>query len=134
MNNLFFFSDPHFGHTNIIKFQNRPFRTVTEMDEKIILNWNTVVNHDDHVFLLGDISVHDLDKTKSMLDRLNGKISLIMGNHDTYTDMLIVDRFEFVSIYPMLFQEVFLLSHQPVFLTKQSPFCNIHGHTHELSL
>jgi len=130
----FFFSDPHFGHTNIIKFQNRPFQTATEMDEKIITNWNSVVSTDDQVYLLGDVSFYDLEKTKEILDCLNGKIYLILGNHDRYINMELMDRFETISSYPMLFQEVFLLSHEPVFLTAESPFCNIHGHIHNRSL
>ena len=127
----FFFSDPHFGHANVIGYQDRPFRSVGEMDETIIRNWNSVVSEDDHVFLLGDVTFYKGEKAIEVLYALNGKISLILGNHDQRKRMEETDRFEHISSYPVLFDEFFLLSHEPVFLTEQSPFCNIHGHFHQ---
>lgn len=126
----FFFSDPHFGHYNIIKYQDRPFQTTSEMDEAMIENWNRVVEPGDHVFLLGDVSLRRPESTKEILDRLHGKITLILGNHDRRSKLEQMDRFELVSPYPILYEEFFLLSHKPVFLTEESPFCNVHGHIH----
>ena len=51
---VFFTSDTHFNHTNIIRFCNRPFKDVTHMNETIIANWNSVVGPDDIIFHLGD--------------------------------------------------------------------------------
>ena len=128
--NTFFFSDPHFGHWNIIEYQNRPFRTTDEMDEAMIENWNRVVGKKDRVFLLGDVSLHKPEKTQNILDRLHGKITLVLGNHDRRSKMQQTGRFELVSPYPILFEEFFLLSHEPIFVNEQCPFCNVHGHTH----
>ncbi len=126
----FFFSDPHFGHYNIIEYQNRPFSTTDEMDEAMIENWNRVVGKKDRVFLLGDVSVYKQDKTQEILDRLYGRITLVLGNHDKRSKMAKTGRFDLVSPYPILFEEFFLLSHEPVFVNEQCPFCNVHGHTH----
>jgi len=126
----FFISDPHFGHYNIIEYQQRPFQTTEEMDAVLIENWNQVVTPDDHVFLLGDVSLHPPEKTHRILSQLNGIITLVLGNHDNRAEMEKTDRFDVVSPYPILYDNFFLLSHEPVFVNEQCPFCNVHGHTH----
>lgn len=78
----FFTSDTHFGHANIIRFCNRPFKNVEEMDETLIENWNQVVSEDDTVFHLGDFAFGGSNVWKSIIPRLNGHINLIIGNHD----------------------------------------------------
>lgn len=83
--NTFFTSDTHFGHANIIKYVNRPFASVQDMDEAMIANWNRVVDQDDLVYHLGDFAMGVPDKSKfaaNIRRRLNGRIRLIMGNHD----------------------------------------------------
>ncbi len=79
---VFFTSDTHFNHANIIGFCNRPFKNVEEMNEAMIANWNKVVGVDDFVFHLGDFCLGGSAEWNKILDRLNGKIILIMGNHD----------------------------------------------------
>ena len=79
---VFFTSDTHFNHTNIIRFCNRPFKDVSHMNETIISNWNRVVGHDDIVFHLGDFCLGGSAEWINVLSRLNGKIYLITGNHD----------------------------------------------------
>ena len=78
----FFTSDTHFGHANIIRFCNRPFKNVEEMDEALIENWNQVVSEDDTVFHLGDFAFGGSSVWNSIIPRLNGHINLIIGNHD----------------------------------------------------
>lgn len=80
---IFFTSDLHFGHKNIIKFCNRPWDTTEEMDEALITNWNSVVGDNDIVFDLGDFAFATNRRWKDILERLNGKHYLILGNHDT---------------------------------------------------
>lgn len=80
--NVFFTSDLHFGHKNIIRFDNRPFTSVEEMDEVLIHNWNKKVKKNDLVYILGDISWHKDEKTCEIFERLNGRKILIKGNHD----------------------------------------------------
>jgi calcineurin-like phosphoesterase family protein len=72
-------ADEHFGHTNIIKFCNRPFSTIEEMNEAIIARHNEVVGIYDTVWHLGDFAWHNANQ---YLKRLNGKHHLIFGNHD----------------------------------------------------
>lgn len=79
----YFISDLHVGHTNVLSFDNRPFKSIEEHDEALIKNWNSVVGMDDDVYLLGDISWHNTTKTIEIFDRLNSQhIHLIKGNHD----------------------------------------------------
>ena len=79
---IFFTSDSHYFHENIIKFCDRPFKDVEEMNHKLIENWNNKVPHDGLVFHLGDFAWGGYDQWKSIRDQLNGEIILIKGNHD----------------------------------------------------
>jgi len=74
-----FISDCHFGHTNIIKYCNRPFKSVEKMDEVLIRNWNSKVKPGDIVYYLGDFCMGDPDY---YLNKLNGDIYFIRGSHD----------------------------------------------------
>ena len=77
-----FTSDLHFGHANIIKYSNRPFASVDEMDRVLIANWNAKVGQYDVVRFLGDFCFSDLEKGQRYFDQLNGVKHLIVGNHD----------------------------------------------------
>lgn len=79
----YYISDLHFGHENIIRLCNRPFRSVEEMDEAMIKNWNSVVKDNDEVYILGDFNFKS--SGEDYLKRLNGKKFLIVGNHDNVT-------------------------------------------------
>ena len=78
----FFTSDTHFNHANIIHYCNRPFKNAEQMNETLIANWNCVITPDDTVFHLGDFCLGGAAEWTKILDRLNGKIYLILGNHD----------------------------------------------------
>ena len=80
---VFFTSDLHFGHKNIIKYCNRPYSDLNEMEESIIRQWNNYVPEDSDVFILGDVAF-SLSKTKiaEILNKCNGRKHLILGNHD----------------------------------------------------
>ncbi|SMR71150.1 Calcineurin-like phosphoesterase superfamily protein [Aliiroseovarius halocynthiae] len=71
----------HFGHANIIKLANRPFGSVTEMDEALVDNWNQTVRPQDTVYHLGDFAFHDAT-AETYLQRLHGNIVCLQGNHD----------------------------------------------------
>jgi calcineurin-like phosphoesterase family protein len=77
-----FTSDIHFYHKNIIKFCNRPFASVEEMNVTLINNWNKVVMPEDIVWQLGDFSFANIEKTESVLRQLNGQKYAVLGNHD----------------------------------------------------
>lgn len=80
---LYFTADFHFNHTNIIKYCNRPFSSVKEMNETIIENWNKVIKPQDYVWILGDIGwFKNVKEVDSFLRKLNGNKGLIVGNHD----------------------------------------------------
>jgi calcineurin-like phosphoesterase family protein len=79
---VFFTSDTHFYHSNIINFCGRPFKSVEVMNETLIANWNSVVGPDDIIFHLGDFCLGGSAEWTNILNRLNGKIYLIVGNHD----------------------------------------------------
>jgi calcineurin-like phosphoesterase family protein len=79
---FFFTSDHHFGHQRIIELASRPFGSVDEMNEELILRHNAVVGADDHVWFLGDVCMGKLDDSLALIGRLNGTKVLIFGNHD----------------------------------------------------
>lgn len=84
----FFTADPHFYHSNILVYCKRPFKDSVEMNEAIITNWNNKVGKTDLVYLLGDVIFGGKDENRAnilfngIMDRLNGSIILIKGNHD----------------------------------------------------
>lgn len=79
---IFFTSDSHYGHSNIIWMCKRPYTNVEEMNRKLIENWNNVVKPDDLVFHLGDFAFGGQPLWRSIREQLNGNIILIKGNHD----------------------------------------------------
>ena len=79
---MFFISDTHFGHKNIIKYSNRPFGSVEEMNRALIENWNKVVGPKDEVWHLGDFAFMKYDDFKNVVRQLHGVKRLILGNHD----------------------------------------------------
>ena len=82
MGKNFYISDTHFGHHNIIRYDNRHFVSVEEMDSTLIKNWNSVVSSEDTVYILGDTSWYQEEETSKILAQLNGYKILIKGNHD----------------------------------------------------
>lgn len=84
---VMFTADTHFGHANIIRFCDRPYKDVNHMDEMLLLNWNEVVGQDQVVFHLGDFSFKGKRNIPNLLNRLNGKVILIRGNHDHSGDL-----------------------------------------------
>lgn len=79
---VFFTSDTHFNHKNIMIYCNRPFETVEKMNEVLIANWNSKVPSDGIVFHCGDFALGGSEAWHKIMPRLNGKIHLILGNHD----------------------------------------------------
>ena len=85
MSKIFFTGDLHFGHENVIAFDNRPFESVEEMDAELIRRWNDKVGKDDFTYVLGDMIWKTRnDNAPSIIKSLNGQIILIKGNHDRF--------------------------------------------------
>lgn len=82
MSNIFFTSDLHFWHKKVIKYCNRPYTSLEQMNEHLIRRYNSFVHKDSIVYFLGDISFAGVIKTTGILSRLNGFKVLIKGNHD----------------------------------------------------
>jgi calcineurin-like phosphoesterase family protein len=78
---IFFSSDHHFSHLNIIKYCQRPFQSAEEMNEEMVRRWNTVVMPQDTIYYLGDFSLAK-NAVTLFAPRMNGEKFLIMGNHD----------------------------------------------------
>ena len=129
-------SDLHFGHDREFVWKARGFNSVEEMNEKIIENFNSVIEPDDILYLLGDCMLGNTDMDLSLI---NGKKIFIRGNHDTnrrveiykmYTDEEIkwadMIKYKKKSIY---------LSHHPTIVTNAGEWHNLvinfFGHTHQ---
>lgn len=74
MSEIYFTSDTHFYHKNIIAYCERPWHSVEEMNSALIKNWNKEVSKSDIVYHLGDIAFCSGDKLEAILNSLNGKI------------------------------------------------------------
>ncbi|MCI8410440.1 MAG: phosphoesterase [Lachnospiraceae bacterium] len=123
---VFFIADLHFDDERIIKYENRPFENVKQMNETIIRNWNYKVTKNDVVFMLGDIG------NETYIKELNGKIYLIKGNHDTKKNQEYRScGFEEVYDYPIIYENFWILSHEPMYINQNMPYANLFGHVHK---
>jgi calcineurin-like phosphoesterase family protein len=77
-----FTSDAHFGHTNVIRYNNRPYKSANEMDADLIDRWNSVVQPKEVIYHVGDFTLEGWQYAASVLAKLNGEIHLIRGSHD----------------------------------------------------
>lgn len=133
----FFTSDPHFGHSNIIKYCNRPFQSSKEMDDALIANWNSKVGVQDKVWILGDVFFCDQSRAKEILSCLNGQKHLILGNHDKLIRNQKPVQDMFTAIYPELHQEnidgvTVVMCHYPMLTWNRAHRGSymLHGHCH----
>ena len=127
-------SDTHFGHTNIIKYCDRPFENSDQMDEMMIDQWNSVVKDHDIVYHLGDVYMGV--NGRKALPKLKGRKRLILGNHDIGKDKYLQSNFQKIAIWRMFPEFGLLLTHVPVHEStlRENPerdlMMNVHGHTH----
>ena len=139
--NIFFTSDTHFGHSNIAgptvsnwKSGYRNFKSVEEMDETLIKNWNGRVKSNDLVYHLGDFAFSSPVKAIPIKQRLNGKVHLILGNHDK-TVLNMQQYFENISSYREIYvdgKQQLVLFHYPIesWNNMRHGSWMIHGHCH----
>ena len=134
---VYFTSDLHFGHKNVISMCNRPFETVDQMNETLIKNWNSVVSEMDEIYILGDITLHrSWNHIAKYLRDLNGKKSLIKGNHDKWLYDKKCDRSYFDIIVPYHELDIegrkLVLCHYPIadWNGKYRGSIHLHGHVH----
>lgn len=126
MKKIYFIADTHFGDERILRYENRPFKSVDEMNSEIIKRWNECVQDEDTVYLLGDVG------DEAFVKDLSGKKFLVKGNHDTKSNEFYRNSF-FCEVYdlPVIFENFWLLSHEPLYVCENMPYANIFGHVHK---
>jgi calcineurin-like phosphoesterase family protein len=135
MTNIFFTSDTHFGHTNVIKYCSRPFSSIEEMDESIIQHWNDVVKRGDVIYHLGDFALVKSEQINKYVKRLNGQKFLVYGNHDRWIKNYKNDGFVKITPYLELksdYVHKIILMHYAMKTWNGSHYGNwqLHGHSH----
>ena len=143
---IWFTSDSHLFHSKIIQYEpiTRPFSSVEEMNETIISNWNSVVKPDDEIYVLGDFIMGDVKNIEPTIKRLNGKITLVRGNHDTKSKLIEYQRLgiEVKDIAYIPYQgRFFICCHFPItneefirmIVEDNSEVVFLYGHTHSKS-
>lgn len=133
---VFFTSDLHFGHNNIISFSQRPYESVYEMNRSLIQNINAICSKRDTLVILGDVAYHQpVEETEEMLSSLSPKLVLIRGNHDkTYNEKLFIGIHDYYEI--KLYHRLVVLSHYPILEWNgmQRESLHLHGHQHNFEI
>ena len=122
----YFSADTHFGHSRIIDYTGRPFGNVELMNEALIKNWNSRISKGDIVIFLGDFIFKQKEKARYFIDRLNGNITFIRGNHDNNNSL---DTKILYVVVKFANQEVFCVHHPEDY--SSSYIINLVGHVHE---
>jgi calcineurin-like phosphoesterase family protein len=147
---IYFISDTHFNHANILNFKRnddsplRQFDNVSHMNEVMIDNWNKVVKPQDKIYHLGDVAFGNVSDFQSIMKRLNGHKRLIAGNHDKFDTIdYLRAKDDGLKLFEMVIpcrefgdQTIpFIVSHIPIhrdsLQKRRGFFYNVHGHTHE---
>ena len=140
---IFVTSDLHFNHDKEFVYKPRGFNTVEEMNTAIINNWNSIIDNEDDIYVLGDLMLGDNEKGLECIKQLNGRLHIILGNHDTavreqiYTeqcDNVIEVKYATIIKYRKYH---FYLSHYPTMTANfdsdslHNCLINLYGHTHQ---
>jgi calcineurin-like phosphoesterase family protein len=133
--NVYIWSDLHLGHGNVIKYCDRPFTDVTEMNTALLQAWKSTVKNGDTIINLGDVSLKlSKEYLATIIQRLPGYKILVMGNHDRKKSVRWWLDVGFNEVYPhpVVYEGKYILSHAVVDIFKRSGFINFHGHIHNL--
>lgn len=142
MNKIYFTSDLHLCHDREFVWGVRGFKNVDEMNKAIVKNWNDVVDWNDDVYVLGDLMLGDTNSGMKLLNQLNGRIHVILGNHDTATRKALYQKahnvVEVCDVKYFNYNKYhFYLSHyhtETSNITAKSldrELINLYGHTHQ---
>lgn len=143
---VFFTSDTHFYHKNILKgmtsWGTRPFSTPEEHNDYLIEQWNKTVPKDGVVFHLGDFCFAGIQQWENIRKRLNGKIYLILGNHDLHSISTNSERLQ-ALFEDITFQKIINIDGQLIYLNhfpflcmsgvksyNRTPTWQLFGHVH----
>lgn len=133
---LYLTSDLHFHHKNILDWskETRPWDSVEEMNEGLIEAWNKTVRPNDTIYHLGDFSFSNANKTRPILERLNGNKVFIWGNHEYRQNKKLMLEFGEGYDYKEIKHEgdLFCLFHYPIMNWKNRHYGAYHffGHVH----
>jgi calcineurin-like phosphoesterase family protein len=130
---LWFTSDHHFGHENIIRYCKRPFANAAEMDAAMIDAWNTRVGGNDVVYHLGDFTLGDHVAFWKYYDQLAGDIHIVPGGHDKRWLKRVTNALLMPPLMTQNFSgHVLTLCHYPLQSWELSHYGahHLHGHTH----
>jgi calcineurin-like phosphoesterase family protein len=143
VNRVFFTSDNHYFHENIIRYCQRPFDGYESMNAEMIHRWNSMVNHDDIGIFVGDISAGlkgRVDELREIIKSLNGRKILIRGNHDHQPDDWYLDSGFLKVVEAIKFGSV-VLTHYPLSSLERRGLRGedlfgefsyiVHGHVHD---
>ena len=127
---VFLISDTHFGHSNIIKYCNRPFESVDKMNETLIRNWCETITNDDYVIHVGDFVVGVKNKplvSNEMYNLLTGKKIMVFGNHDCPYGLKYTT---YDKVYFTRYGKKFVCQHYPIDPKEENCDVAIVGHLH----
>ena len=138
MADIWFISDTHFFHSNILKFLGddglpfRRFSSIEAMNEEIVDNWNKVVKPQDHVYHLGDVTFRYDRPFAELMSRLKGQKRLVIGNHDKLKNQALLKWFDKVMLWRGFKEFNFTAVHIPLELRRlrDGQFC-VYGHIHQ---
>ena len=141
MSKIFFTSDTHFNHDREFVYSPRGFKTIQEMNGTLVKNWNETVGNDDDIYVLGDFFLGtDFNYIQEVLNKLNGRIHLVTGNHDTPSKIIEYTSWNNIveiadALHIRYKKREFFLGHYPVLTAslEQDPdkaVINLFGHTH----
>lgn len=143
MSNIWLTSDFHFCHNQPFLYEPRGFKNIEEMNEDIIQRHNSIVAPEDDVIVLGDLMLNDTEKGIKCVNRLNGNLHIIFGNHETtarieaYTNFKTGTEFWGYAVPYKYKKYSFYLSHYPTLtgnLDNDKPLkarvINLCGHSH----
>ena len=137
MGQMKFIADLHFGHKNILAYDNRRFPDIETHDREIVRLWNEHTSPEDEVWILGDISWLNPSKTAEIFNSLNGRLRLIVGNHDhgLIKKAAVRECFEELADYKELrlsAEQTLVLCHYPIpcFNNHYLGWTHLYGHVH----
>lgn len=139
---IYFIGDTHFNHDRKFIYQPRGFKSIEESNNTIINNWDKTIGKNDEVYMLGDFFLGtDIDFIVRTINKLNGRIHLIIGNHDTKAKIRLYSKqpniIEIVYATQIEYKgRQFYLSHYPTLTADlhtnpDRAVFNIHGHIHD---
>lgn len=142
MSNIFFTSDTHFGHKNILKFSpntRKEFTDIIEHDNHLVDVWNSQVNEDSTIYIIGDMFMCGTKRSMDILTRLRGNKILVLGNHDRHlrkikSELLESKIFSAIEDYLTIRIDghMIVMFHFPISEWENMHYgsFHLHGHTH----